>query len=168
MTRLLLLSVVLVFASCATNDSQVKAGPQEDSTVNQSKPAEDGLETRLGESNYFIILPKAYAISEARGKEGQLGYNIMPKDTASTAFGFIELEHGRSIGGFSRGDALAKDSVQTDLAGKKVQWMIYETESGYFEATTAEQSSLNARASAKSRSELDSLVTIISTLKLKQ
>ena len=124
-------------------------------------------ETRLGESNYFILLPDKFQISEARGKEGQLGYNIMPKDISSTMFGFIEIRHGKPIGDRSLYDGKPTEIISSTLLGKKVDWKIYKSERGYFDASTNEKGDLNASALSKNRNEIDSLVSIICTLRLK-
>ena len=104
-------------------------------------------------------------LEEARGIEGQLGYNIIPKDSSSTAFGFIEIQHGRPIGDNSRLDKSAKLFAKSYLSDKKVNWTIYKTETGYFIAFTTEDGDINANVSSKKRTEIDSLISIIATLK---
>ncbi|MBS1655973.1 MAG: hypothetical protein JSU05_14065 [Bacteroidetes bacterium] len=124
-------------------------------------------ETRLGQSNYYILLPGTFLLSEARGKEGQLGYNIIPKDTSSTMFGFIEIKQGHPIGYISINEGSPKETISSYLLNKQVQWNIYITQTGYFDASTDEKGDLNASASSKKRNEIDSLISIISTLKQK-
>ncbi|MEP6845078.1 MAG: hypothetical protein ABI861_03715 [Panacibacter sp.] len=74
-------------------------------SCSNNKPAtiETNTETDLpktqpGDLKYYLRSPNAFEMTEGRGKEGQLGYNIIPKDTSSKMFAFIEIEHGRSIG----------------------------------------------------------------------
>jgi hypothetical protein len=124
-------------------------------------------EVRLGSSNYFLLLPNDFEVSEARGKEGQLGYNIVPKDTSSTMFGFVEIRRGRPIGGDLHDDINSKPFAETILGNKKVQWKITTTETGYYQAFTSENGDLNAHVSSKARADIDTLVSIIASLKKK-
>ena len=125
-------------------------------------------ETRLGESKYYLLLPENFKLSEARGKEGQLGYSLIPIDTSSTMFGFIEIRHGNPIGGDSlfsnKNDKIFAESY---LLNKKVSWTINQSETGYFTAFTTENGDLNARVSSKNRNEIESLISVIATLKEK-
>jgi hypothetical protein len=124
-------------------------------------------EVQLGTSNYYVLLPSNFTISEARGKEGQLGYNIISKDTSSTKFGFIEIRRGRPIGGDLYNKANSELFVKTRLADKKVQWKITTTENGYYQAFTSENGDLNAQVSSKLRTDIDTLVSIIASLNKK-
>jgi hypothetical protein len=124
-------------------------------------------EPRLGESNYFIQLPTNFGISEARGVEGQLGYNIIPKDTASTMFGFIEIRHGEPIGGHIPPRDSAKIFMKSILLNKQVEWKFTKTATGYFDVFTDEKGDLNAWAISKTINEIDTLISIIATLKQK-
>ena len=123
-------------------------------------------ETRLGETDYYLRLPDSLLLSEARGKEGQLGYNILPTDSSSTLHGFIEIIKGRPVGGRNTGSG-AKVFATSYLAGNKVNWEIYQTETGYFTAFTNEAGDLNAEVSSKTRAEIDNLVSVIATLRKK-
>lgn len=120
-------------------------------------------ETRLGESNYYLLLPDNFGISEAKGKEGQLGYNIIPQDTSSTMFGFVEIESGHhSIGGGETEEGV-KGFLRSAFLNKKTTWKLYQTETKYFEANT-QKGDISANVSSKNRSEIDSLIAIIATL----
>lgn len=148
--------VVTVFNSCQ----------EQNLPIIQSIKTKDIKEVRLGESNYYLLLPNNFEISEAQGKEGSLGYDIFPKDTSLTMFGFIDIRHGNPIGSNSE-DNSAKVFAISNLSDKKVKWKIYQTETGYFNAFTSESGDLNATASSKNRIEVDSLISIIATLKRK-
>lgn len=123
-------------------------------------------ETRLGETDYYLRLPDSLHLTEARGKEGQLGFNIQPNDSSSTLHGFIEIIKGRPVGGRNTGSG-AKVFATSYLAGSKVNWEIYQTETGYFIAFTNEAGDLNAEVSSKSRTEVDNLISVIATLRKK-
>jgi len=49
-------------------------------------------EVQLGDSEYYIALSNDLKITEARGKEGQVGYNFLPrnKNDSSGIWGFIQ------------------------------------------------------------------------------
>ena len=132
-----------------------------------NNPGKPVNETRLGESNYYIQLPGDFDISEARGKEGQLGYNITPKDSTSTMFGFIEIKAGNPIGNNPPDDGSTNEIVASYLLDKKVQWKVHKTETGYYEAFTNEPGDINARASSKNRYEIDLFISIVKTLRQK-
>ena len=123
-------------------------------------------EIKLGQSDYYLHLPESFKISEARGKEGQWGFNIIPTDTSSTMFGLIEIRSGNPIGGESE-DKSAEKFALSYLAEKKVEWKIHQTKSGYFNAYTSENGDLNAKVSSKNRKDIDSVISIIATLKKK-
>lgn len=122
---------------------------------------------RLGESNYFIQLPSTYNLAEARGKEGQHGYNLIPKDTTSTMFGTIEIRSGHPIGGSPYNGDTSNEIITSNLLNREVGWKIYATETGYFVASTDEKGEVNASVQSKNRNEIDSLIYIISTLNKK-
>jgi hypothetical protein len=166
MIRLPFVCLLIYCLSCADTTNQNHSVDKNEITINTNSRV-DTNEVRLGESNYFIQLPDTFIISEARGKEGQLGYNIIPKDTSSTMYGFIEIRHGNPIGKISLFDGPPKEVISSYLLGKKVEWKIYKTETGYFDASTNEKGDLNANASSKNRNQIDSLVYIISTLRQK-
>jgi hypothetical protein len=153
----LTVSILIVFSGCQTQNLSFI------SAINKQ-----GLkEVQLGNSNYYLSLPDNFEISEARGKEGQLGYNIIPKDTSSTMFGFIEIRHGSPIGGNLNDNLNSKPLAESLLANKKVQWKIATTETGYYQAYTSENGDLNARVSSKLRTDIDTLISIVASLKKK-
>lgn len=126
---------------------------------------QDGLrEVRLGISNYYLLLPDKFEISEARGKEGQLGYNILLKDGSFTMYGLIEIRRGRPIGNNLDNETKADTCAQSFLDGKIVTWKLYRTETGFYTAFTSETGDLNARVSSSDRLGIDTLISIIATL----
>jgi len=153
---ILAVTIVSVLGSCQTHNLPI---------ISPIKKKEL-KEVQLGTSNYYLLLPYNFEISEARGKEGQLGYNIIPKDTSSTMLGFVEIRRGRPIGG-GDDDSDSKPFAESLLGDKKVQWRIATTETGYYHAFTSENGDLNAHASAKLRTDIDTLVSIIASMKKK-
>lgn len=119
-------------------------------------------ETRLGESNYYLFLPENFEISEARGKEGQLGYDIIPHDTSSSMSGFVEIEPGNPIRGEETDEGL-KGFLSSIFLNKKTIWKLCQTETKYFEANT-QRGDISVSVISKNRNEIDSLIAIIATL----
>lgn len=140
--------------SCQNQDEQL---PFIDAITNEKL-----IELKLGESDYYFKIPDGFEVTEARGKEGQLGYNIIPTDSTSTMFGFIEIESGRPIGNGSTTESSAK-YVQSLFLNKKTTWSISKEESGYFTAYTQKEN-ISSDVSSKSKYEIDRLISIIATL----
>jgi hypothetical protein len=159
MIRLGFLSCFIIYLGCTgttkknhTTNANLRAGIHE---------------TRLGKSNYIIQLPGTFGLIESRGKEGQLGYDIIPKDTTSTMWGFIEIRHGHPIGDISIYNSPPTEVISGFLLENEVKWEIHKSETGYFNAATNKKGDLNARAFSKKRNEIDSLISIIGTLRQK-
>jgi hypothetical protein len=168
MIRLPFLCLLILCFSCGDTTKQNHSVDENKNEIAINANSPVGIhEKRLGESHYFIQLPDIFNISETRGKEGQLGYNVIHKDTSSTMFGFIEIKHGNPIEDNSLYDGEPNEIISSYLLDKKVEWKIYKTETGFFDARTNEKGDLNANASSKDRNEIDSLVSIISTLRQK-
>jgi hypothetical protein len=165
MKFLILIFCILNFLACDVNSTSHKKGI--DSTTTETNSDATGInEIRLGVSRYWIQLPSGYELLEARGKEGQLGYNITPKDTASKVFGFVEILHGEPIGE-NVIDTSAKTFLKSFLLNKEVQWTVDKSETEYFMAYTTEKGDVNAKVFSNKRNEIDSMIAIISTLKEK-
>ena len=99
-------------------------------------PLNQQKEVRLGKSRYYIMLPNDLKMSEARGKEGQLGYDFTSRRKESEILGFIEIEHGHPIGGQDIFSSLeVKDSLYAPFLGTRTLWLIKETPAG-LSATT--------------------------------
>jgi hypothetical protein len=150
-TLLFLLTIGLASYSCLNQ----KKGSGE--SLNQQK------EVRLGESKYFIVLPSDLIMTEARGKEGQLGYDFTPRSKNSDIFGFIEIRHGDPIGGQDVFSSLkVKDSLYASFLGTRTLWLIKETPAGLI--ATTQNGNVSAHIIAKDRKNVDRMMMIFSTL----
>jgi hypothetical protein len=152
----LLAVAVLLFDFAACGPPLLNIAPSVDNSLK---------EMRLGESNYYVSIPESYQLTEARGKEGQLGYNLMAREGEPGAYGFIEIRRGFPIG-VGTNDTAKKFAV-SKLDDRNVEWFIEQTEAGYFMAFTQESGDLNARASSKQLHEVETMIAIIATLKQK-
>ncbi len=165
----------LLFIGCVACNSQSNTKVQIstiDSLLHFIRPhvITNSKEVRLGESNYYLQLPDNFKISEDSGKEGGLGYGITPKDVSSTSIGFVSIRNNNGINDpadTSSIDTTAKVFASSYFLNKVVKWNISKTITGYFEACTITTGNLNAWASSKRRNEIDSLISIIATLKEK-
>ncbi|HEY6062447.1 MAG TPA: hypothetical protein VIV35_02490 [Chitinophagaceae bacterium] len=125
---------------------------------------ESGLnKVRLGHTDYYIRIPNTFEVTENHGKEGQIGYGIDSKGTSSNSYGFIEIDLGQRTSDRSDDWGIIKEKVQSNLLGRQTTWKIYQTETGYWGAI-ALQGKIYARVSSKNKNEIDSLISIISTL----
>ncbi len=123
-------------------------------------------EIRLGSSEFVLDLPESYELTEARGKEGQLGYTIHPKDSLVTMSGFIEIKKGYPVNRPPLEAGREKNNISSTFLEKQILWDVYETESGYFVAEIPD-GAISATVSSNKRNEVDSLISIIATLKRK-
>ena len=150
-----LLSGAIILNSCAQSHQQVIA----------AQPGEFQKTLPLGNTEYSIELPDSFRIEEANGKEGQLGFSIIPLNENSNMHGFIEILKGNPH--------LANDETKKEvfcksvLNGESVTWTIYKTETDYLYAESSEVGELSATAVSKDKTEVELLIRIISTLKMK-
>ena len=165
MKQHILIALAFIFTCCTNSTRQIPGTNNNQNADSLKTPGTSAVpDTRLGESNYFIQLPSTYNLTEARGKEGQLGYNLIPKDTALSMTGTIEIRHGHPIGGSPNNGDTPQEIITSNLLNHEVLWKIYVTETGYFVASTDEKGEVNASVLSKNRNEIDSLIYIISTL----
>jgi hypothetical protein len=156
-----LLTTFLVFTSFASDPPALPSKKSITALIPDTN-YQDSI-VQLGDSRYYIILPGDFKITEARGKEGQLGYNILPKDpTISGTMGFIEIEKGFPIGGHIESTG-TKEYLAADFLGKKIMWAIEVTETARFIGQTP-PGNISAWATAKEKSDVVRLIRICSTL----
>ena len=158
MTKRIFIQIItcLLLASCKEKLPFIKALHQFD--IN---------EKQLGTSGYYIKLPESFNMIEVHGKEGTLIYDIVPRDTASTIFGYIILVAGKPIGENLSERKKAVAFARSAFNDKDVKWKIYQTEAGYFDAFTDEKGDLNAGVSSKRREDVDAVISIIASLQKK-
>ena len=145
----------LILNSCAQSHQQVIA----------AQPGEFQKTLPLGNTQYSIELPDSFRIEEANGKEGQLGFSIIPLSENSSMQGFIQILKGNP---HLADDKIKKEVFCTSfLNGKPVMWSIYKTETDYLYAESSEVGELSATAVSKNKTEVELLIRIISTLKMK-
>src|SRR5436190_14796718 len=118
---------------------------------------------RLGQTDYYLRIPNIFEVTENHGKEGQIAYGIDSKDTSSNSYGFIEIDLGQRTGDRSDDWGILKEKVRSNLLGRQTTWKIYQTETGYWDAITL-IGKIYAQVSSKNKNEIDSLISIISTL----
>ena len=122
-------------------------------------------EVKLGDSKLYLIVPDYIKVIEARGKEGQHGFNILPKDTSSKMYGFIKVAHGHPIGDSNNNECNHPEKpIQSIFINVQVKWTICVVETGYFYAWTNGYKGITASASSHNRTEIENLISIIGTL----
>ncbi len=120
---------------------------------------------RLGLTNYYLKLSDTFELTQVQGKEGQIGYDIIPKDTSSSMFGFIEIDLGQRLRNRIGDWGTLKEKVQSKLLNHQAVWKIYQTETGYYVAETLIKN-ISSEVSSKKINEIDSLISIITTLSI--
>lgn len=121
-------------------------------------------EVTLGATGYVLKVPDGYVVVEAKGKEGQHGFHILPASSTSTVFGFIEIEHGYPIVDTTG----AKDSllgyIKSELLNLSVKWELYLSKSKYYYAETPVVSGVSASVFSERKDDIETLISIIETL----
>ena len=130
----------------------------------ESKIGTNINEVKLGDSKFYLLVPDGFSVIEARGKEGQRGFSIFPKNTSSKMFGFIEIEHGHPINDSSEALGNVKEYIQSTFLNVPTKWAIYVTKAQYFDAELPTIRGISASAFSNKRHDIDSLISIIQTL----
>lgn len=152
--------IAVIIVSCSNTRHSFKEKP-----LPITKIGANTNEVKLGDSKFYLIVPDYIKIIEARGKEGQHGFNILPKDTSSKMYGFIETQHGHPINDTNYNDCKdAKLYTESVFFSKAVTWTTCATENKYFDVETKGNNGVTAYAHADKRSDIDSLISIIGTL----
>jgi hypothetical protein len=133
------------------------------SNSNINMRSEGPEEMPLGQSGYMVNLPGIYTITEAKGKEGQLGYTISSQDSSNHVFGFVEIKKGMGI--IPKPAAGDKPFMKSKFNGDETQWMLHRTETGYFEAYTPTDNDIRARVSSDREKEVRELVMLLATFR---
>ena len=111
-------------------------------------------------------------INEARGKEGQHGFDLMLRDSASQLHGLnasIEVEYGNTIEGpYEAIEDELVEFVRSTGLNRSVQWKVRKIMEGLHTGhlyARAHKGPISFTASAPTKSGLDSMIAILSTLK---
>ena len=120
-------------------------------------------------SKSLLILIIPFFVScnkEARGKEGQLGYHIIQKDTSAKIYisGFIGILHGNPIGETDDEGWDKIASARSPFLGREITWNIYKTPTGFFDAETPRGEDVSGHCTSNKRNEIDTLISVIATL----
>jgi len=127
----------------------------------------DLKEIRLGQTDYYLKLPDSLVLDESSGIEGQRGYSLMTKDTfPPRMYGFIEIDLGQPLFDKMDDSRELKEKVQSDLLNNRAVWKIYQTETRYYVATTSSKS-IYSWVASKNKNYIDTLISLITTLKRK-
>jgi hypothetical protein len=162
-TSVYLFSLVSLFSSflwACNNSAPDVVSIASNSNINMQ--SEGPVEMELGQTGYLLNLPGIYAVSETKGKEGQLGFTISSKDSSNHVFGFIEIKKGLGIQPKTNS---AKPFIKATFNGSETQWQIQRTETGYYEAFTPIDREVRARISSDREQEVKELAMLMATLR---
>jgi hypothetical protein len=155
------LSLTGLFLTACNNEAPDVVSVASNSNINMQ--SEGPEEMVLGQSGYVVNLPGIYTITEAKGKEGQLGYTISSKDSSNHVFGFVEIKKGMGI--IPKPAAGDKPFLKASFNGDDTQWMMHRTETGYFEAYTPVDKDIRARVNSDREKEVRELVMLLATFR---
>ena len=155
-----LLGLFSFLLSCS-NEAPDVVSVASNSAINMKSQGPE--EMVFGQSGYIVNLPGIYTITEAKGKEGQLGYTISSQDSSNHVFGFVEIKKGMGI--TPKSDAADKPFMKATFNGDETQWMMHRTETGYFEAYTPIDKEIRARVNSDREQEVSELVMLLATFR---
>ncbi|MNX39411.1 hypothetical protein D3C86_697710 [compost metagenome] len=132
-------------------------------------------EKQIGESNYYISIPKKYSIKENRGPDFSV-YYFYPTDTTATAAfsgGFYFGNHPSLFG--TAGDSCKTEKIKSKILNKNADWTVYNCKGNYSIQSIIESGSnegwnqyIHAFAAANSAADLKKVFLILGTMKKKE
>jgi hypothetical protein len=132
-------------------------------------------EKQIGESNYYISIPKKYSIKENRGPDFSV-YYFYPTDTTATAAfsgGFYFGNHPSLFG--TAGDSCKTEKIKSKILNKNADWTVYNCKGKYSIQSIIESGSnegwnqyIHAFAAANSAADLKKVFLILGTMKKKE
>ncbi|MBU3677226.1 MAG: hypothetical protein FGM54_08640 [Chitinophagaceae bacterium] len=159
--RVLSVLGISAFLIACKNEAPDVVSVASNSSINMR--SEGPVEMIFGQSGYIVNLPGIYTITEAKGKEGQLGYTISSQDSSNHVFGFVEIKKGLGIK--PKSTAGDKPFIKALFNGDETQWMMHRTETGYFEAYTPTDREIRALVSSDREKEVRELVMLLATFR---
>lgn len=155
----LLLLTLTLLVSCANTQKMTSERP-----LPSKKIGVNINEVKLGDSKFYLRIPDGFDVVEARGKEGQRGFNILPKNNSSKMFGSIETQHGHPIIDSNETLGTVTEYIQSTFLDVPIKWVIYFSKSKYYYAETPVIRGISASAFSDKRDDIDSIISIIHSL----
>lgn len=162
------LSVFLILTILGCSDKKTKHIPE-------NPYLKQLTEKQIGDSNYYISIPKKYTIKENRGPDFSV-YYFYPTDTTATAAfsgGFYFGNHPSRFE--SASDSCKTEKMQRKILNKNADWTVYNCKGKYSIQSIIESGSnegwnqyIHAFASANSAADLKKVFLILGTMKKKE
>jgi hypothetical protein len=132
------------------------------------------VETRMGESEFYISIPEDYWISKREGPDFVI-YYLNSKDTTATPDFTAGLYFGDHPSEFEwEEDSCKMENLEREILGKDEDWALYNCKGRYSIQTIISSGSgagwdsyVHAFGGANSTAALEKLFTIFSTMKRK-
>jgi len=164
-----LLSVFL-FAGCG-QDSNKKS----DNSLTDNSYINELVEKQIGESNYYISIPKDYTIKATDGPDFSV-YYFYPTDTTIVANYSGGFYFGNHPSQFPLDSVSCKtDNSKSKILGENTDWTIYNCNNKYSIQTIIDSKSgegwnefIHAFGSSNSKTDLNKLLNIFTTMKKKK
>ncbi|KAF2332012.1 hypothetical protein [Flavobacterium daemonense] len=166
--KTLFLSVFLILTILGCSDRKTKSIPQ-------NPYLKELTEKQIGETNYYISIPKKYTIKENRGPDFSV-YYFFPIDTTDTA----SFSGGFYFGNYPSLFEASSDSCKTEkrksnILNKDTDWTVYNCNGKYSIQSIVESGSnegwnhyIHAFANANSTADLKKIFLILETMKRKK
>ncbi|MTH16356.1 hypothetical protein [Flavobacterium sp. LC2016-01] len=162
------LSLILIVIILGCSDKKTKPIPE-------NPYLKELTEKQIGETNYYISIPKKYTIKENRGPDFSV-YYFYPTDTTATAAfsgGFYFGNHPSQFGPSS--DSCKTEKIKRKILNKTADWTVYNCKDIYSIQSIVESGSnegwnqyIHAFANANSAADLKKVFLIMETMKKKE
>ncbi|KAF2510124.1 hypothetical protein EYY60_11470 [Flavobacterium zhairuonense] len=132
-------------------------------------------EKQIGESNYYISIPKKYTIKENRGPDFSV-YYFYPADTSDTTSFSGGFYFGNHPSEFQvNSDSCKTEKIKSKILNKNADWTVYNCQGKYSIQSIIESGSdegwnqyIHAFAGANSSTDLKKVFLILETMKRKK
>ncbi|TDO96593.1 hypothetical protein [Flavobacterium sp. 245] len=162
------LSAFLIFTILGCSDKKTKPIPE-------NPYLKELAEKQIGDSKYYISIPKKYTIKENIGPDFSV-YYFVPADTTATA----AFSGGFYFGNYpslfeSASDSCKTEKIKSKILNKNADWRVYNCKGKYSIQSIFESGSnegwnqyIHAFANANSAADLKKVFLILETMKKKE
>ncbi|SEP22895.1 hypothetical protein SAMN05444671_4647 [Flavobacterium sp. CF108] len=161
------LSVFLILTILGCSDKKTKHIPE-------NPYLKQLTEKQIGETNYYISIPKKYTIKENRGPDFSV-YYFYPADTTAIAAFSGGFYFGNHPSFFEPSDSCKTEKMQRKILNKNTDWTVYNCKGKYSIQSIVESGSnegwnqyIHTFAGANSVADLKKVFLILETMKKKE
>jgi hypothetical protein len=171
-TKFTITFLLTAFLLAACGQDSIK---KPDNTLSDNSYIEELVEKQIGQSNYYISIPKDYTLEASDGPDFSV-YYFYPTDTAIVANYSGGFYFGNHPSQFPPENVSCKtDNSKSKILEKNTDWTIYNCKNKYSIQTIIDSKSaegwnkfIHAYGSSNSKTDLNKLLNIFSTMKKKK